>query len=173
MVTSDPLRLLWDALEAHGYQPRGKPHEFRARCPGHDGDNPTALSVGIGADGRAVLFCHAHQCDVEAITAALGLSVADLLPDGHRRARRFPLRPVQRSDFYGIARNVVNVIFALEELGEPWTLMVTCRCPRCGGPGAWLRASNDHIDVDCDAGCDSHAFAQALLGRLDEKEQAR
>ncbi len=111
-MSAEPLRLLREALEEHGCQPRGKEYEFRARCPGHDGDNRTSLSVGIGADGRAVLWCHAHQCDVQTITAALGLSVADLFPDGHHRGRRYPLQPLRRSDFDGTARTVANVLHA-------------------------------------------------------------
>ena len=92
-MTSDPLRLVWDALEAHGCQPHGKPYEFRARCPSHNGDNPTSLSVRIGADGRAAPWCDAHQCDEETITAALGLRVADLFPAGHHRGRRHVAKP--------------------------------------------------------------------------------
>jgi hypothetical protein len=134
-VSADPLRLVWDALEAHGCRPRGKEYEFRARCPAHDGDNRTSLKVSVGADGRAVLWCFAHQCDVDTITAALGLNVADLFPDGHRRGRRYPLRRLKRSDFSGTALDVVNTLFALEKLGEPWQLMVCCTCPYCGSPG--------------------------------------
>ena len=165
-VSADPLRLLRDALEDHGCQPRGSEYQFRARCPGHDGGNPTSLSVGIGADGRAVLWCHAHQCDVETITAALGLHVADLFPDGHHRGRRYPLRRLRRSDFTGTARSIANVLYALQKVGEPWTLMLTCACTYCGGPGAWLRAVDGRVYVDCPAGCDAHAFTQSLLGRL-------
>jgi hypothetical protein len=170
---SDPLRRLWVELEARGYGPHGKPYDFRARCPGHDGDNRTSLSVGVGADGRAVLWCHAHQCDAETITGALGLHVADLFPDGHYRGPRYLPRPVRRSDFRGAARDVANVLFALERLEEPWTLMITCLCPYCGAGGAWLRAGNDHVDVDCSSGgCGPHEFTQALLGRLSEEKSA-
>ena len=102
VVSGDPLRLLWDALEAHGCEPHGAEYQFRARCPAHDGDNGSALSVRMGADGRAVLYCHAHQCSAEAITASLGLQVCDLFPDGHHRGRRYPLRLVARSDFDGL-----------------------------------------------------------------------
>jgi hypothetical protein len=171
VVSGDPLRVVWDALAAHGCHPRGPEYQFRARCPAHDGANGTALSVGVGADGRAVLFCHAHQCDVETITAALGLQVADLFPDGHHRGRRYPLRPLRRSDFTGTALRAVNVIYALEALEESWQLMVTSTCPHCDHPGAWLRANRDHVDVDCPAGCDAHAFTQALLGHLNENAE--
>jgi 5S rRNA maturation endonuclease (ribonuclease M5) len=60
-----------------------------ACCPAHD-DRHASLSVGEGADGRILLACHAGEgCPVEAITAALGIAVADLFPDppstnGHR-----------------------------------------------------------------------------------------
>jgi hypothetical protein len=171
-VSSDPVRLLWDALEAGGYRPRGKEYEFRARCPAHDGDNPSSLSVGTGADGRAVLWCHAHQCKVEDIVGPIGLSVADLFPDGHHRGRRYPERPIRRCDFGGTARTVANVLFALEQLHENWTLMLGCPCPRCGDPGAWLRAFPDRVYVDCSGPCGPQEFTTALVGRLDEKEAA-
>jgi hypothetical protein len=173
-VSADPLRLLWDALEAHGCRPHGKEYEFRARCPGHDGDNRTALSVGVGADGRAVLWCHAHQCDAQTITAALGLSVADLFPDGHHRGRRYPLRPVRRSDFDGAARTVANVLYALEELDGGWQLMLASACPYCGSPGAWLRASSEgKADADCPSGCDANNYVGGLLGLLAEREEMK
>jgi len=89
-MSGDPLRLLWDALEAHGCEPRGPEHELRARCPAHDGDNASALSVAIGADGRALVHCHAYGCEADAIAAALGLQVADLFPDGHHRLESAP-----------------------------------------------------------------------------------
>ena len=133
---SEPLQTLWDALEAHDCRPRGKPYDFRARCPAHDGQNREALHVSVGADGRAVLWCHAHQCDVETITAALGLSVQDLFPAGHRHARRRSSRPVRRSDFTGAAHTVANVLYALEQIEEPWRLLLASDCPYCGSQGA-------------------------------------
>jgi hypothetical protein len=165
------VQLVWAALKAGGYGPRGKPYEFRARCPAHDGDNPTSLAVRIGADGRAVLWCHAHQCDVREIVGALGLQVADLFPDGHHRGRRFPMRPVRRSDFTGAALTAANVLHGLEELEADWELMLTSRCPYCGSPGAWFRANRDHVDADCPEGCDANNYVHGLLGRRAEKEK--
>jgi hypothetical protein len=172
-MSGDPLRVLWDALEAHGCRPHGLEYDFRACCPGHGGDNPSALKVAVGADGRALLWCFAHQCDVEAITAALGLQVADLFPDGHYRGRRHPLRPVRRSDFDGIALTVANVLHALEGLGVDWRLMIASDCPYCGGPAAWLRASRDHVDADCPGGCDSHNYVQGLLASLAKQQKEK
>jgi hypothetical protein len=58
--------------------------EFVARCPvpGHGkgrGDVNPSVSVTTGEDGRVLLYCHCN-CPPEAITAAVGLSMADLFP---------------------------------------------------------------------------------------------
>jgi Protein of unknown function (DUF3987) len=47
-----------------------------ARCPAHD-DHKPSLSISEGADGRALLICHAG-CTTEAVVAALGLTLSDL-----------------------------------------------------------------------------------------------
>jgi hypothetical protein len=86
-MSADPLTVVWMALEAHDCKPRGESYNFRARCPAHDGDNADALHVQVGADGRAVLYCHAHRCEAKKITDAIKLDVTDLFPDGHRDAR--------------------------------------------------------------------------------------
>jgi hypothetical protein len=137
--------------------------------------------VTLGADGRAVLYCFAHGCPVEAIAGALGLGVQDLFPDGHRFARQWPSRPVTRSDFSGPAHTAANVLFALERLERPWRLLLASDCPYCGSPGAWLHVrsrgtvlANGHIEpdgrteFDCPNGCDTDNYVQALLGRLRE-----
>lgn len=181
---SDPLQLVWDALATRGCRPHGKQYNFRARCPAHDGDNRSSLHVQEGTDGRAVLYCFAYQCSVEQITDALGLRVADLFRGGHPAGNRHALRPVRRSDFSGVARSVANVLHALERTGEPWQLMVTSNCPACGSPGAWLRAHSrgtvlrngyidptGGVDADCPNECEAHAYVQALLARLNEREE--
>jgi hypothetical protein len=179
---SDPLRLIWDALEANDCRPHGKAFDFRARCPGHGGQNRDSLAVSIGADGRALLWCHAHQCEAEAITAALGLNVQDLFPDGHHRARRRTSRPVRRSDFSGPAHKAANVLYALELTEQPWNLMLASDCPYCGSQGAWLQVrSRGHtlpngmhddigrVELDCPNGCNPDNYVGALLGRVAEK----
>ena len=52
---------------------------WEARCPAH-ADKTPSLSINEGADGRVLLHCFAG-CSVEAITGALGLKKADLMPD--------------------------------------------------------------------------------------------
>jgi hypothetical protein len=58
----------------NGVKPSGS--GFVARCPAHNDQKPS-LSVGTGQDGRVLLTCFAG-CDAVAITAAMGLTVADL-----------------------------------------------------------------------------------------------
>jgi hypothetical protein len=143
-----------------------------ARCPAHE-DRIPSLSVGEGADGRVLVHCFAG-CTVDAVVAALGLTVVDLFPDGHRRGRRLPPRPVRRADFTGTAFDVANVVFALERLGEPWQLMLTSDCPYCGAQGAWLRASSaGGVDADCPDGCDAERYTGALRGRIHELNGTR
>lgn len=67
---------------------------WRARCPAHGGDNPTALTIreGTSQDGlpMTLLHCHAHQCPVEEICRALGITVAELFVSRPDRAPRSP-----------------------------------------------------------------------------------
>ncbi|MCZ6653515.1 MAG: hypothetical protein O7D91_10875 [Planctomycetota bacterium] len=55
-------------------------NQWLAKCPSHD-DAKASLSVGLGDDGRALLRCHAG-CAVESVVAAIGLKMADLMPNG-------------------------------------------------------------------------------------------
>lgn len=56
-----------------------------ARCAAHEDQNPS-LSIRFGDDGRILLHCFAG-CPVEAVCAALGLSVRDLFPSQGRNDR--------------------------------------------------------------------------------------
>ncbi|MFA0746759.1 MAG: DNA primase, partial [Armatimonadota bacterium] len=63
-------------LEAKGCKPQKMPNgQWKAHCPAHDDAKPS-LSV-TESDGRILLHCFAG-CSVDAICAALGISVADL-----------------------------------------------------------------------------------------------
>ena len=168
-MSSDPLRLVWDALDARDCHPKGRPYDFRAQCPAHDGKNRTSLHVAVGADGRAVVYCFAHGCTVEAICESLGMSVVDLFPDGHHRGRHFPAPRVRHSDFTGSAAAAANTLYALEKVREPWQLLLASDCPFCGSRGAWLTCdSNGRTEVDCPEGCTPDNYTQSLLGRLQE-----
>ncbi|MDR2219748.1 MAG: DNA primase [Methylobacillus sp.] len=72
-------------------------HSWRACCPAHQGANPTSLSVTETADGMVLVRCHAHECSIADIVAAVGLEVSDLFPEsfeGHsRKPERMPFNP--------------------------------------------------------------------------------
>jgi hypothetical protein len=51
---------------------------WSVRCPAHE-DRRASLSISEGENGGAVLHCHAG-CEPAAVAAALGLSLADLMP---------------------------------------------------------------------------------------------
>jgi len=58
---------------------------WAARCPAHD-DAKASLSIAAGDNGGAVLHCHAG-CEPAAVVAALGLTLADLMPEHPKPAR--------------------------------------------------------------------------------------
>ena len=59
---------------------------WQARCPAHDDRRPS-LSISEGADGRALVHCHAG-CSKDAVLAALGLTGDDLRPEWLSSARK-------------------------------------------------------------------------------------
>jgi hypothetical protein len=74
-----PTDLVLSKLEAARQSSAG----WSARCPAHE-DQRASLSVREGESGRALLNCFAG-CELSAIVAALGLTVADLFPpETHR-----------------------------------------------------------------------------------------
>lgn len=89
-ATSRPLMRVLGLLEGVRKSSQGG---YSARCPGaqHEhADRHPSLSVGIGADGRVLLNCHAG-CTTEEVLAALELDYSDLYektPSGNR-VRRF------------------------------------------------------------------------------------
>jgi hypothetical protein len=61
---------------------------WTARCPAHE-DCHASLSIAEGDEGRVLVKCHAGDgCSVEAITAALGLTVRDLFESNGDDKRR-------------------------------------------------------------------------------------
>ena len=74
-----PLERVRERLDRHGCHPRGT----RALCPAHPDTDPS-LSVSSADDGRVLLHCFAG-CETEQILAELGLTWADLYPDGVAR----------------------------------------------------------------------------------------
>lgn len=79
-----------------------------ARCPSHDDRNPS-LSIAEGEDGRALLCCHSDKgCTTERIVAALGLKMADLMPEELQiRLSDAPRRARPKATTYPTARDAV------------------------------------------------------------------
>jgi hypothetical protein len=73
-----PIDIVLGRLDRFKLRPNGA-GRWRACCPAHGGNNPTALSIGEGQDGAVLLRCW-HGCEVDAIAQALGLELCDLFP---------------------------------------------------------------------------------------------
>ncbi len=149
----------------HGVKATAK--GFRARCPAHD-DKVASLSVDPGSDGRVLLFCHAG-CTAEAIVAAIGKTLADLMPPREVSSR--PARPARR------VPPVTDVDLAFMEKADAELLPgrrveKQGTCPRCQGPLQMIVLSEPHepdgpVAVGyCLAGCPVADLVVALSRRL-------
>jgi hypothetical protein len=75
-----PLDRCIQALECLSRAPRAAgDRKWTARCPAHDDQEPS-LSIGLGRGDLVLLNCHAG-CRTEDVVAALGLTMADLMPE--------------------------------------------------------------------------------------------
>jgi putative DNA primase/helicase len=61
-----------------GTTPKQSCNGWTARCPAHDDHRPS-LSISTGEDGRTLVICRTG-CKVDAVCAAVGLKVVDLMP---------------------------------------------------------------------------------------------
>jgi AAA domain len=75
----NPLDRILDRIP----QARRTGHSYRAPCPGHGGDNASALSITEAEDGAILLYCHTRGCKGDDIMRAIGLEPRDLFPEGH------------------------------------------------------------------------------------------
>lgn len=69
---------LLDALLARLHGAKKSGHGWIAQCPAHNDRNPS-LRVDLGHGGRILLHCHA-LCTPENVVAAVGMTLADLMP---------------------------------------------------------------------------------------------
>lgn len=187
----DPCRTVYEALEAHGYDPRGPVHKFRARCPAHDGDDHN-LIVKEKMDGTAGVHCYVYDCKLTDILDKIGLSYRDLLRPGQDHSRDVKLEPPPPPTRR--AKKLMDVLSLLDEIKQPWLVMVGTDCPFCGSGGAWLRTrvpraaepahvwvdldgTEHHVAaspevkggglyIDCPNGCSDKAFMQGLRGKV-------
>ena len=77
-ASTPPLDRVIAALRRHGFEVRSASGGLSCRCPAH-ADSHASLSLGIGEDGRVLLFCHAG-CATTDVLAAVGLQLRDLFP---------------------------------------------------------------------------------------------
>lgn len=78
---------------ATGHKPSARGNGSVCRCPAHEDGNPS-LSVSEGEGGRILFNCHAG-CSFDAVISALGLSAADLAPNGNGQAKASRGRPAK------------------------------------------------------------------------------
>lgn len=88
-----------------------------ARCPAHDDRSPS-LSIRELDDGRILVHCHSG-CSPSDVTAAVGLGMTDLFPDGplYHKAKGV-LRHNERRAYY---EAVVEIAIADIEAGTRMT----------------------------------------------------
>ena len=53
---------------------------FRSKCPAHEGDNDSILSIRETEDGRVLVKCF-YGCEVKEVLSAIGLEFADIMPE--------------------------------------------------------------------------------------------
>ena len=81
-----------------GFDPRPSgPDSWESRCPAHDGDRRN-LSIKRGDDGRALIHCHAHDCEARDIVAALGIDRGGPVPDPRRPPHEAPRQRQGRAE---------------------------------------------------------------------------
>jgi hypothetical protein len=78
---------------------------WSARCPAHE-DRRASLSIGQARDGTALVKCHAG-CSAAAITAALGLKLADLFPPKAGSASSTNGKAASNGQAFATARDAV------------------------------------------------------------------
>ena len=74
-------------------------NSWMARCPAHNDKNPS-LAI-TEKEGKILLHCFSHQCDVSDIVHTIGLELSDLFPKQTRiegskpiRGKRFPAEAI-------------------------------------------------------------------------------
>lgn len=78
--------------------------QYQAYCPAHE-THHQSLGIAIARDGRYLLHCHAG-CTPAEVCAAVGLSLADLYPDGAMSDR---IRPIQAPHEHRVHEEVLKI----------------------------------------------------------------
>jgi len=98
-------------------------NSWLACCPAHDDKNPS-LAI-TEKEGKVLLHCFSHQCDVSDIVHAVGVELSDLFPEHIRiegskpiRKKRFPAEAILEA----LAKEFVIAELGLAVLAEGGTL---------------------------------------------------
>jgi hypothetical protein len=118
-----PIDLVLQRLDGFKLREHGR-DRWRACCPAHGGSNPSALSVGVGDDGRVLLRCW-HSCSVEQVAGALGLDMGELFPARLERAGG-GTAPMKR-------RRLLTAGQALDVLDSEMALAIVCAADMAQG----------------------------------------
>lgn len=113
---SDVIDVVLSRLDSFKLRENGR-DRWRACCPAHGGSNPSALSVGLGDNGRVLLRCW-HGCSADQVAQALGLELADLFPPKPETAGAGHA-PLKR-------RRLLTAGQALDLLDSEVTLAIVC-----------------------------------------------
>jgi len=108
-----------------GARPAGK-GKWSARCPGHE-DSHASLSVATGSDDRVLIKCHAG-CETESVVAAMGVTMADLMPARGQASQWQASRPkkVAVREFKSVEDAVESALATLNRSpGSRWGLTAT------------------------------------------------
>lgn len=107
-----------------------------ALCPAH-ADSEPSLTVGVGADGRALVNCH-RGCSTDEIVAGLGLEVGDLFEQVERVVEDRP-ELVATYDYVDAGGELVFQVVRYRRSGGGKTF----RQRRPDGRGGWLWSLGD------------------------------
>lgn len=64
-------------------------NSWRAKCPAHDGTSNSGLKITDCDDGRVLIHCFGG-CSVQDVLNSVGMTYADVMPDGMRSKERSP-----------------------------------------------------------------------------------
>jgi hypothetical protein len=107
--------------------------EYDAYCPAHD-THHHSLAIGIRSDGAYLLYCRAG-CSSADVAGAVGLSLADLYPDGAMADR---ISPAQRPLNARVDDAVLEIAKHTRESGGRLS-----KADKAKEREAWLRARKD------------------------------
>ena len=113
-----PVDKIKVALEEHGYE--WSEYAMRGQCPVHEGnDKGFNLSVNEGDDGRALITCHSHGCNAQAVAMVLGLDPMELFASGPADGEVYVPPEKPKARVHESAQWCIRSLVTLTGFGEP------------------------------------------------------